>query len=52
MHYRARSTLSASNLNDLIDKPKDPEKVLKQVIEGRHADQLLQVKTQVSFAPG
>ena len=40
------STLVRANLNDLIDKAEDPEKMLKQVILDMQ-NQLLQVKTQV-----
>jgi phage shock protein A len=41
------STLIRANLNDLIDKAEDPEKMLKQVIQDME-NQLLQVKTQVA----
>src|SRR5690348_10887981 len=43
------STLVRANLNDLIDKAEDPEKMLKQVILDMQ-NQLLQVKTQVAIA--
>src|SRR5690349_17158492 len=42
-------TLIRANLNDLIDKAEDPEKMLKQVILDMQ-NQLLQVKTQVAIA--
>ncbi len=43
------STLIRANLNDLIDKAEDPEKMLKQVILDMQ-NQLMQVKTQVAIA--
>jgi len=43
------STLVRANLNDLIDKAEDPEKMLKQVIVDME-NQMLQVKTQVAIA--
>jgi len=43
------STLLRANLNDLIDKAEDPEKMIKQVILDMQ-NQLLQVKTQVAIA--
>jgi phage shock protein A len=43
------STLIRANLNDLIDKAEDPEKMIKQVILDMQ-NQLLQVKTQVAIA--
>src|ERR1700751_3234534 len=43
------STLVRANLNDLIDKAEDPEKIIKQVILDMQ-NQLLQVKTQVAIA--
>jgi phage shock protein A len=43
------STLIRANLNDLIDKAEDPEKMIKQVILDME-NQLLQVKTQVAIA--
>ena len=41
--------LVRANLNDLIDKAEDPEKMMKQVILDMQ-NQLLQVKTQVAIA--
>jgi phage shock protein A len=41
--------LFKSNVNDMIDKAEDPEKMLKQIIEELNND-LLQVKTQVAAA--
>ena len=43
------STLLRANLNDLIDKAEDPEKLLKQLILDME-NQLMQVKTQVAIA--
>src|SRR3954451_2135667 len=43
------ATLVRANLNDLIDKAEDPEKVIKQIILDME-NQLLQVKTQVAIA--
>lgn len=43
------STLIRANLNDLIDKAEDPEKMIKQLILDMQ-NQLLQVKTQVAIA--
>src|SRR5918911_5731743 len=43
------STLVRSNLNDLIDRAEDPEKVIKQVLIDMN-NQLIQVKTQVAAA--
>lgn len=43
------SALIRANLNDLIDKAEDPQKMLKQVILDMQ-NQLLQVKTQVAIA--
>lgn len=43
------STLIRANLNDLIDKAEDPEKMIKQVILDMQ-NQLLQVKTQVAVS--
>jgi len=43
------STLIRANLNDLIDKAEDPEKMIKQVILDMK-NQLMQVKTQVAIA--
>jgi phage shock protein A len=43
------STLIRANLNDMIDRAEDPEKMIKQVILDMR-NQLLQVKTQVAIA--
>lgn len=43
------ATLMRANLNDLIDKAEEPEKMLKQVMLDMH-NQLMQVKTQVAIA--
>jgi phage shock protein A len=43
------STLIRANLNDLIDKAENPEKMIKQVILDME-NQLVQVKTQVAIA--
>jgi len=43
------ATLIRANLNDLIEKAEDPEKMIKQVILDMQ-NQLLQVKTQVAIA--
>jgi phage shock protein A len=43
------STLVRANLNDLIDRAEEPEKMIKQVILDMQ-NQLLQVKTQVAMA--
>jgi len=43
------STLLRANVNDLIDKAEDPEKMLKQLLLDME-NQLLQVKTQVAIA--
>jgi phage shock protein A len=43
------STLVRANLNDLIDRAEDPEKMIKQVILDME-NQLIQVKTQVAVA--
>jgi phage shock protein A len=43
------STLLRANLNDLIDKAEDPEKLLKQLTLDME-NQLMQVKTQVAIA--
>jgi phage shock protein A len=43
------ATLLRANLNDLIDRAEDPEKMLKQVILDMQ-NQLMQVKTQVAIA--
>src|SRR5260370_12465040 len=41
------STLLRANINDLVDRAEDPEKVVKQLIIDMN-NQLLQVKTQVA----
>ena len=43
------STLLRANLNDLVDKAEDPEKLLKQIVLDME-NQLMQVKTQVAIA--
>jgi phage shock protein A len=43
------ATLLRANVNDLIDKAEDPEKMLKQLVLDME-NQLLQVKTQVAIA--
>jgi phage shock protein A len=43
------STLLRANLNDLIDRAEDPEKLLKQLVLDME-NQLMQVKTQVAIA--
>jgi phage shock protein A len=43
------STLLRANLNDLLDKAEDPDKLSKQILLDM-ANQLLQVKTQVAVA--
>ena len=43
------STLVRANLNDLVDKAEDPEKMLKQLVLDMQ-NQLMQVKTQVAIA--
>ena len=43
------TTLLRANLNDLVDKAEDPEKMLKQLVLDME-NQLLQVKTQVAIA--
>src|SRR5262245_25147066 len=43
------TTLVRANLNDLVDRAEDPEKLLKQIILDME-NQLLQVKTQVAVA--
>src|SRR5262249_11172269 len=42
------STLVRANLNDLIDRAEDPEKMIKQVVLDME-NQLMQVKTQVAI---
>src|SRR3954453_285346 len=41
------STLLRANINDMIDRAEDPEKVVKQLIADMN-NQLIQVKTQVA----
>lgn len=43
------TTLVRANLNDLLDKAEDPEKMLKQILIDMR-NQLIQVKTQVAAA--
>lgn len=43
------STLIRANLNDLVDKAEDPEKVIKQIVLDMQ-NQLMQVKTQVAIS--
>ena len=43
------ATLMRANVNDLIDRAEDPEKMLKQLVLDME-NQLLQVKTQVAIA--
>lgn len=43
------ATLVRANLNDLIDRAEDPEKMMRQVILDMQ-NQLMQVKTQVAIA--
>jgi phage shock protein A len=43
------STLIRANLNDLVDKAENPEKMIKQIILDME-NQFLQVKTQVAIA--
>src|SRR5512144_764466 len=43
------ATLVRANLNDLVDRAEDPEKMIKQIILDMR-NQLLQVKTQVAIA--
>ncbi len=43
------STLVRANINDMIDRAEDPEKVIKQLLADMN-NQLLQVKTQVAAA--
>ena len=42
-------TLLRANLNDLIDRAEDPEKMVKQIILDME-NQLMQVKTQVAIS--
>src|SRR5579864_1061285 len=43
------STLVRANINDLLDRAEDPEKVIKQLLMDMHT-QLLEAKTQVAAA--
>ena len=43
------STLVRANINDLIDRAEDPEKMINQLLADMHS-QLLEVKTQVAAA--
>lgn len=43
------ATLLRANLNDLLDRAEDPEKVMRQLVMDMR-NQLLQVKTQVAIA--
>ena len=43
------STLIRANINDMVDRAEDPEKMIKQVILDMQ-NQMLQVKTQVAIA--
>src|ERR1700749_1030300 len=43
------ATLLRANINDLIDRAEDPEKMLKQLVLDMR-NQLLQLKTQVAIA--
>jgi phage shock protein A len=43
------STLVRANINDLLDRSEDPEKVIKQLLMDMHT-QLLEAKTQVAAA--
>jgi len=43
------STLIRANVNDLVDKAEDPEKMIKQIILDMQ-NQLMQVKTQVAIS--
>src|ERR1044072_8403380 len=43
------ATLMRANLNDLVDRAEDPEKMIKQVILDMQ-NQYIQVKTQVAIA--
>src|SRR5258708_35319599 len=43
------STLLRANLNDMVDKAEDPERMLKQIVLDME-NQLMQVKTQVAIA--
>jgi phage shock protein A len=43
------ATLVRANINDLVDRAEDPEKMIKQVILDMQ-NQFIQVKTQVAIA--
>ena len=43
------STLIRANINDMVDRAEDPEKMIKQVILDME-NQMMQVKTQVAIA--
>ena len=43
------STLLRANLNDLVEKAEDPERMLKQIVLDME-NQFMQVKTQVAIA--
>ena len=43
------TTLIRANLNDLVDRAEDPEKMIKQVILDMQ-NQLIQLKTQVAIS--
>ena len=43
------ATLLRANVNDLIDRAEDPEKMIKQLLVDME-NQLMQVKTQVAIA--
>jgi len=43
------ATLIRANLNELVDRAEDPEKMIKQIILDMH-NQFMQVKTQVAIA--
>src|SRR6059058_2041799 len=43
------TSLVRANLNDMLDKAEDPEKMIKQYLIDMH-NQLIQVKTQVAAA--
>ena len=42
-------TLIRANINDLLDRAEDPEKMIKQLLQDME-NQLIQVKTQVAAA--
>ena len=43
------TSLVRANINDMLDKAEDPEKMIKQYLIDMH-NQLIQVKTQVAAA--